>query len=140
MKKKRNGNDLISTIGYVIMGILMIVSLFIPYPYFFIPFGLGLLILGYCLFRVLSTNVEKRQYEVKSLSYKFLKLMRTDMSMYDKPRKIKSLVIGEKIDNDEDHVLARCPYCDKKIRLPNKKGKHGVDCPNCHHHFKIKIK
>ena len=50
MKKKRNGNDLISTIGFVIMGILMIVSLFIPYPYFFIPFGLGLLVLFYCLF------------------------------------------------------------------------------------------
>ena len=103
MKKKRNGNDLISTIGFVIMGILMIVSLFIPYPYFFIPFGLGLLVLFYCLFRVLSTNVEKRQYEVKSLSYKFLKLMRTDMTMYDKPRKIKSLVIGEKMGFREAH-------------------------------------
>ncbi len=36
------------------------------------------------------------------------------------------------------HIYRKCPKCKQKIRLPLKKGKHTVKCPNCQHHFIVK--
>ncbi len=33
----------------------------------------------------------------------------------------------------------KCPNCKAVLRLPNKKGKHGVRCPSCHTDFKVNI-
>lgn len=138
--KKRNGNDLISIVCYIFAAILFIISLFISYPYFFITAGIALPFFIYGIFRNLSTNVEKRQNEAQRFAFFFLKLIGKDMSMYQKPQKMKVKTVKVTlIKDDHAHVLAECPYCSKKIRLPNKKGKHGVDCPNCHQHFQVKI-
>lgn len=38
------------------------------------------------------------------------------------------------------HVWHICPVCKKELRLPRISGEHGVNCPDCHGHFTVKIK
>ena len=37
------------------------------------------------------------------------------------------------------HVYRQCPYCKSVVRLPKKKGEHGVRCPCCRREFQVKI-
>ncbi len=37
------------------------------------------------------------------------------------------------------HVYRQCPYCKSTVRLPKKKGEHGVRCPCCRREFRVKI-
>ena len=37
-------------------------------------------------------------------------------------------------------IIARCPKCKQRMRLPNKEGKHQITCPKCNKQFKLKIK
>lgn len=33
----------------------------------------------------------------------------------------------------------KCPHCGAMLRLPRRKGQHGVVCPRCHERFEVKI-
>lgn len=37
------------------------------------------------------------------------------------------------------HVYRSCPFCKSTVRLPKKKGDHGVCCPCCRREFRVKI-
>lgn len=58
--------------------------------------------------------------------------------------KIKNKIIKyyqyqkKRYQDHNTHIYRKCPKCKQKIRLPLKKGKHTVKCPNCQHHFIVK--
>lgn len=85
-----------------------------------------LLVIVY-LFRFMSKNIWKRQKEnrvylnIQNKVIGWIKLQRNKWT----DRKTK--------------VYRRCPNCKKTLRLPKKKGVHGVDCPCCHHNFNVKV-
>ena len=57
----------------------------------------------------------------------------------NKKQNYKILSISKKRYQDHNtHIYRKCPKCKQKIRLPLKKGKHTVKCPNCQHHFIVK--
>ena len=45
----------------------------------------------------------------------------------------------KKLKTDRDHCFRICPACKANIRLPKKRGKHGVICPRCKCRFEVRI-
>ena len=43
----------------------------------------------------------------------------------------------KKYKDRNTHMYKKCPKCKQKIRLPLKKGKHTVKCPNCGNRFDV---
>ena len=84
-------------------------------------------VLLYIVFRMFSRNLPRRQKE--NADYlKFLGRFRVD-STYQKRKW-------------QDRKTARyrtCPHCKAHIKLPNKKGRHRVECPRCHKDFNVHI-
>ncbi len=101
---------------------LMIVALicFIISPFggrLFYVVGLGLLIYAY--FRMLSRNIYKR---------------REENSAYMRQQyKVKQRFATWKRDMSQrkTHHIYKCPSCKQKIRIPRGKGKIEVRCPKC---------
>ena len=81
----------------------------------------------YALFRVLSTNIYKRQQE----NERFIKIS-------DKPKNFYKLQKCKHRDR-KTHVYKKCPSCKNNLRLPRQKGKHTVVCPCCKNRFDVKI-
>ena len=44
-----------------------------------------------------------------------------------------------KIKNIRKYRYRKCPYCKQALRLPISRGRHEVNCPNCHKDFKTTI-
>lgn len=135
----RNGQDAIGYIALFFAAIFALVSIFIPFPYFFITLSISLIFVCYDLFRVLSKNVYKRRDEVQGLANYLMKFKNKDFSKPKVKQKKSRYQLVNKIDGDPEHVLTSCPHCQKRIRLKNVRGKHGVNCPNCHKDFKVNI-
>lgn len=87
--------------------------------------GLGLFV--YSLFRSLSKNRFKRGEE--NNAYLSKKKRFCDFFTLQKNR----------IKERDTHVYKKCPNCKAVLRLPRKKGKHGVVCPRCQKRFDVKI-
>lgn len=105
--------------------IIIIINIFIKSNILDILVAIILIIATY---RYLSKNIKKRQKENKI--YLDTKRKITNKYNYQK-RKFK---------DRNTHTYKKCPKCHQKIRLPLKKGKHTVKCPNCNNHFKVKCK
>ena len=79
------------------------------------------------LYRILSRNTYRRRAELMrylAFKEKLAKFWRLQKSKF-KSRKT--------------HVFRRCPQCKSALRLPRKRGKHGVRCPGCQHRFSVFI-
>lgn len=89
---------------------------------FFRSFLLEILVLaslGYCYFRILSKNCQKRYEEniiFLSKRTKFLYFWTKQKDLF-KQRKT--------------HHIYKCPSCGQKIRIPRNKGKICITCPKC---------
>ncbi len=46
--------------------------------------------------------------------------------------------IKRKYNDRNTHMYKKCPKCKQKIRLPLKKGRHKVKCPNCKEYFDVR--
>ena len=88
---------------------------------YYIAYGLGILLLAFWLFRVLSRNVAKRQKENTRFLYQ-------KQVLHRKWTAFKQLF-------DRKYKYFNCPNCGKRMRAPRKKGKIRVDCSVCHHIF-----
>lgn len=82
----------------------------------------GMVALVFCMYRIFSKNIGKRQAENAA----FLKF-RGKLKIWFAPI------------TDRKHVYRTCPNCGAKLRLPRKKGKHTVGCPKCGTDFVVKI-
>ena len=76
--------------------------------------------------RFLSKNKSKRQKENQI----YIKIKNKIIKYYQYQKK--------RYQDHNTHIYRKCPKCKQKIRLPLKKGKHTVKCPNCQHHFIVK--
>jgi predicted membrane protein len=105
----------------VILGIvLLIISVCIPFPSYLITASIGgVFLLLFFLYHLIKFIKSKKKVTHK-ITLKKAKVT--------------------KCENDATKVIAICPYCQRKIRLPHKKGHHQVNCPSCHTTFKVNIK
>ena len=84
------------------------------------------IILILATFRYLSKNISKRKKENK----RYLYIKDKILNYFNYQRR--------KYNDRNTHMYKKCPKCKQKIRLPLKKGKHTVKCPNCSHKFEVK--
>ncbi len=93
-----------------------------------ILYYLGLASLVFATFRAYSKNIAARRRE----NDKYLALTK-DIRPFVKlqVRRIREIKTAR---------FRRCPHCHKTLRLPNRKGRHTVVCPNCHQEFKVTIR
>jgi len=82
--------------------------------------------LGFCIFRMLSRNINKRSLE----NYKFTIIMNSVYSWFGKIRR--------RLAESRTHKFMKCPKCKAQLRVPRGKGKVVVTCPKCRNEFKAK--
>lgn len=81
----------------------------------------------YCVFRILSRNLEARRKENRFFNEK-LNFIKNKRDLY-RQRK-----------NDKCHIYKKCPSCKAILRLPYRIGNHTTVCPRCGREFGVKIK
>ena len=86
------------------------------------------LVIVYAVFRVMSRNHLKRQRENET----YLRLIR--------PFKTFFTLNFKRLRDIRSKRYRVCKKCHAVIRLPIKKGTHGVICPKCHNKFNVKIR
>lgn len=80
---------------------------------------IGYILLGICIFRMLSRDVTKRSME----NYKFNMLISPVYSWFKKKQK-------RAIDT-KTHRYFECPNCKTNLRVPKGKGNIVITCPKC---------
>ena len=89
----------------------------------------------------ISNNII-RLFEVLLIVIIFYRYMSKNIKLRKKEND-KYLEIKDKIiklfdyKDRNTHMYKKCPKCKQKIRLPLKKGKHTVKCPNCGNKFDV---
>ena len=121
----RNGQDALGRFVYLLLFVTLIVSLFVRHV---AVYAVMLALFFIYLFRFLSKNQARRARENAS----YLKLTRGGRQFL--------LRQGHRLRDRKTHVYRKCPVCKNHLRLPRRPGEHGVNCPACHGHFKVKIK
>ena len=76
-------------------------------------------------YRYMSKNIKLR----KKGNDKYLEIKDKIIKLFDYNKK--------KYKDRNTHMYKKCPKCKQKIRLPLKKGKHTVKCPNCGNRFDV---
>lgn len=108
MQGRNGSDDLGRTLVYVGL-IFYVIDLLFKAPVFG---GIGLVIMVYCIFRMLSRNLYARREENR----KFVTYMQTARL---------------KFEQRKDYKIFRCKGCGRNIRVPRGKGKIEVTCPMC---------
>lgn len=117
----RYGTDAFSKFLLLVTILLFVLSLFIKAHNIF--YILGLMLLGYCYFRMFSRNISKR-YQENMLYLKY------QNKVMGKLKRFKSESAQRKT-----HHIYRCPQCRQKIRVPRGRGKIAIRCPKCNIEF-----
>ena len=120
----RNGNDTLNRGIFWIYFVLLLVNIFLKS---IILWVIELLLVALYLFRFFSRNIYRRQAENR----KFLKVWNKFTGFFKLQR--------NKFRDRKTHVYRKCEHCRAMLRLPKKKGKHSVRCPQCNKTFSVKI-
>jgi predicted RNA-binding Zn-ribbon protein involved in translation (DUF1610 family) len=77
--------------------------------------------------------------EIQNIKAEFVfRFWNTSNVLEIKDKIIKLFDYNKKKYKDRNtHMYKKCPKCKQKIRLPLKKGKHTVKCPNCGNRFDV---
>jgi len=112
----RYGGDQLGIALIVFSIILSFVTMLIPVHFIGV---VSLVPLTFCVYRMFSKNIHKRQRE----NYNFLIFW----------RKVKGFFTGIKADVKarKNYRFYSCPKCSQKLRIPKGKGKVSVKCPKC---------
>ena len=102
---------------------LSVLNIFIRTPIIWILEDIAII---YCIFRVLSKNIYKRQRENQVF-----------MSVWGKVKGFFKLQKNRFRDR-KTHVYRVCPHCKINLRLPKRKGTHTVKCPKCGLRFEVR--
>lgn len=112
----RNGIDEL-TLFLLILSFVITFLGYIPYCWFLLLFPLPINL--YCLFRILSRNVYKRQAE----RHKFLSAVNKIKSFFRRRKRI--------FKERKTHSFFKCKKCRAVLRVPKGKGKIEITCPKC---------
>lgn len=116
----RNGLDSLARVMYFLGLGLLILQWIVPRRALYY---LGLLFLGYSLFRVFSRNLSARQRENAAF-------LRATDGIRSRLRLTK-----RKWRDRKTHRYFTCPNCRQTVRIPKTLGKVKIHCPNCGHSF-----
>jgi len=86
----------------------------------------GIILIGYAAWRVISKNKYKRNQELQSFN-------RVLIIIGQKFYRIKY-----KFNEFRKYKVFKCPECSQKLRVPRKKGKVTINCKKCGKEFKAK--
>lgn len=115
----RYGLDRLNQFILVLALIIEVINLFFRS---FVLNGIFYVLILIYMFRILSKNIVARSIENdKYLRYKKFVI-----------RRGKTFQSNIK---DREHKVVLCPKCAQMVRLPRKRGKLEVTCPNCHAKF-----
>ena len=81
---------------------------------------IGLLVLLYTYYRMLSRDIQKRYAE----NEKYLAATAKFRQRFNREKNM--------MNQRKTHHIYSCPGCGQKIRIPRGKGKIEIDCPKCH--------
>lgn len=93
-------------------------------------YGLGIFMLGYSYFRMLSRNVGRRTQE----NIAFHQLKQAATAGFSGLRKRLRTAWQQKQDHFSQRKTYRfyhCPRCGQQLRVPRGKGKLEISCPKC---------
>lgn len=88
---------------------------------------LGTAVLIFSLYRFCSKKIDRRKRE----NVAFLKIWHPIRNWFTYQR--------DKIRDRKTARYRKCKHCKAILKLPNKKGKHTVNCPKCHEKFDVRI-
>jgi Zn-finger domain protein len=120
--KDRYGIDELYKFLLLICFVLIIINTFISNNIIRLFEVLLIVIIFY---RYMSKNIKLRKKE----NDKYLEIKDKIIKLFDYNKK--------KYKDRNTHMYKKCPKCKQKIRLPLKKGKHTVKCPNCGNRFDV---
>lgn len=120
----RNGIDKLTNGLFVLYIILLIGNVFLRS---WIIYGGEFLLVALILFRTFSKNIYQRRRE-SAVFEGVWKKVSTPFT------RLKNWIRDRKT-----HSYRKCPHCKVVLRLPKKKGEHGVVCPKCKNEFRVKI-
>lgn len=120
--KDRYGVDELYKFLLLICFVLLVINTFISNNVIRLFEVLLIVIIFY---RYMSKNIKLRKKE----NDKYLEIKDKIIKLFDYNKK--------KYKDRNTHMYKKCPKCKQKIRLPLKKGKHTVKCPNCGNKFDV---
>lgn len=120
----RNGNDKLNQFLFWIYFVLLLANLFLKSVILWV---VELILVALYMFRFLSRSIYRRQTENR----KFLKIWNKFTGFFK--------LLKNKFRDRKTHVYRKCEHCKAVLRLPKKKGKHTVRCPQCNKTFSVKI-
>lgn len=86
-------------------------------------YWLGFVMLGYCYFRILSRNLNKRYQE----NMKYLALQSKVAGWFGMQR--------TRFAQRKQYRYFRCPQCHQQLRVPRGRGRISISCPKCGNQF-----
>ena len=84
---------------------------------------IGMILIIYTYFRILSRNVSARYAE----NQKYLGYTQKIRGQFNREKSM--------MEQRKTHHIYSCPGCGQKIRIPKGKGKIEIECPKCHTKF-----
>ena len=120
--KDRYGIDELYKFLLLICFVLIIINTFISNNIIRL---FDVLLIVIIFYRYMSKNIKLRKKE----NDKYLEIKDKIIKLFDYNKK--------KYKDRNTHMYKKCPKCKQKIRLPLKKGKHTVKCPNCGNRFDV---
>ena len=101
----------------------------------------GMIILGYAIFRVISKNIYKRKQELQKFNAIVNRIKPYFASIFSVYKRY-FIILKKKFDSYRirykqrmSYVFVTCSQCKKILRLPKNKGKLNVTCPICKNQF-----
>lgn len=116
-------DELGRTLSAVVLGCL-VVSMFSPLlSVLSVFYWIGIVLLIYSCFRMLSKNTAKRYEEnQKFVNWRYRMTVKQNQSK-------------KQFAQRKDYRFYKCPQCSQKVRVPRGKGKICITCPKCRAEF-----
>lgn len=116
----RYGNDQLSRVYLGATLVLLVLSLFTRWTYFYVA-GIALLI--YCYYRMFSKNITK----MSAQNQRYLN-WRYGLAVSRQKRRVRR-------EQKKIYHFYKCPQCAQQVRVPKGHGKICITCPKCRMEF-----
>ena len=117
MRGRYGADELSAVITLLALVLFLVVSVLDIWWLSFLP----LVLVIYAAYRILSKDISARQRE-NAFIVNFKQLFAK----------------GEKKPKSSDYVIAKCPVCSAKLRLPKGRGEFIITCPSCKKKMRVR--